>query len=152
MEELSFHSSSFPYGQVSQPFVFPRVNYCFPSLLPFLLLPSFLRTFKNFHPLQQLLSVVSTNTTLHNVQMLCKLYFGAKNLLLNLKIVKENYTPFFPSLLDIYPWNLLFCNLDLLLYFVSDIQQLFWDFLFIMILGYIFTSFLGFQLHLLRVY
>lgn len=95
MEELSFHSSSFPYGQVSQPFVFPRVNYCFPSLLPFLLLPSFLRTFKNFHPLQQLLSVVSTNTTLHNVQMLCKLYFGAKNLLLNLKIVKENYTPFF---------------------------------------------------------
>lgn len=152
MEELSFHSSYFPYGQVSQPFVFPSVNYCFPSLLPFSYCLVFFEHLKISTPSNSCVQW-SVLILLYTMYKCCVSYIlELKKLLLNLKIVKENYTPFFHSLLDISLWNLLFCNLDLLLYFVSDIQQLFWDFLFIMILGYVFTSFLGFQLYLLRVY
>lgn len=151
MEELSFHSSYFPYGQVSQPFVFPRVNCCFPSLLPFSYCLVFFEYLKISTPSNSYfqLSVLILLYTMYKCYV--SYILELKKLLLNLKIVKENYTPFFHSLLDISLWNL-FCNLDLLLYFVCDIQQLFWDFLFVMILGYVFTSFLGFQLYLLRVY
>lgn len=152
MEELSFHSSYFPYGQVSQPFIFPRVNYCFPSLLPF----SYCLVFFEH------LKISTSSNSYFQWSVLIVLYtmykcyvsyiLELKKLLLNLKIVKENYTPIFPFPLEYIPLEPSHLNLDLLLYFVSDIQQLFWDFLFIMILGYVFTSFLGFQLYLLRVY
>lgn len=108
MEELSFHSSYFPYGQVSQPFVFPRVNYCFPSLLPF----SYCLVFFEH------LKISTSSNSYFQWSVLIVLYtmykcyvsyiLELKKLLLNLKIVKENYTPFFHSLLDISLWNLLF--------------------------------------------
>ena len=79
----------------------------------------------------------------------------ANVILLNLKIVEENYSleicefHLFPFL-KYTSWNPVCHNVDGLLYFFPAVQQLFWDFLISMILGDVFTSFLVFKFCLLE--